>query len=183
MVRLLAFSSVGDRRRRLGAIDRPDKFWVRGDRAVRVRTGEEGTGHGHAEQCLADVLGGPGVVSGRGGAAHDAPDERHPGHRFGELKPDLPDVVGALASADAEELLDAGALVLLLLVRHRADGEVRDATGGPGWMRRRRRTTRASRWGGARERRTSRGPGPRARRGRHGRTRAPWRRTPEWRRG
>ena len=132
MVRLLAFSSVGDRRRRLGAIDRPDKFWVRGDRAVRVRTGEEGTGHGHAEQCLADVLGGPGVVSGRGGAAHDAPDERHPGHRFGELKPDLPDVVGALASADAEELLDAGALVLLLLVRHRADGEVRDATGGPG---------------------------------------------------
>ena len=48
VVRLLAFSSVGDRRRRLGAIDRPDKFWVRGVREVRVRTGEEGTGHGHA---------------------------------------------------------------------------------------------------------------------------------------
>ena len=35
----------------------------------------------------------------RGGAAHDAPDERHPGHGLGELQADLPDVVGALAAA------------------------------------------------------------------------------------
>lgn len=113
-------------------LDRSDKFWVRGDRGSRVRTGEEGTGHEHAEHGLADVLRGPGVVAGRGGAAHDAPDERHPGHGLGELQADLPDVVGALAAADAEELLDAGALVILLLVRHCADGEVSGAGAGAG---------------------------------------------------
>jgi len=54
-------------------------------------------------------------VAGGGGAAHDAPDERHPGHGLGELKADLPDIRGLLAAADAEELADAGTLLLVLL--------------------------------------------------------------------
>ncbi len=32
------------------------------------------------------------------------PDERHPGHRLGQLKADLPDICGPFASPDAKEL-------------------------------------------------------------------------------
>mmetsp|Transcript_16275 Transcript_16275/g.46763 ORF Transcript_16275/g.46763 Transcript_16275/m.46763 type:complete len:242 (+) Transcript_16275:668-1393(+) len=91
---------------------------------------EEGSGQDHGNESLGGILQSehdvaigliegiphPVVVSGGGGAAHDAPNKGDPCNGLGQLEPDLPYVGGFARTLDAKELTKVGGSIGGLLI-------------------------------------------------------------------